>query len=65
MVVKENMSVCIQTLQHIRSDNIGSAEADKCLIILARLISAGIYDNIGSAKIYLYTIRWSGPIILI
>jgi hypothetical protein len=45
-----------QTLQHIGSDNIGSAENDKCPILSARLISAEIYDKIGLAKKYLFTI---------
>ena len=35
-----------QTLQHIRSDNIGSADFDKCPILLARLISVEISNNI-------------------
>ena len=40
----------IHTFQHIQSDNIGSAENDKCPILSARLISAEIPDNIGSAE---------------
>ena len=37
-------------------NNIGSADFDKCPILLAWLISAEISDNIGWAEIYLYTI---------
>ena len=44
------------TFQRIWSDNIGSAEIDKCPILSDRLISAEISDNIGWAEIYLYSI---------
>jgi hypothetical protein len=64
-VAPETIFYTSQTLQHIRSDNIGSAESDKCPIISVRLISAEIYDNIGSARIYIYTIGWGGPMIFI
>ena len=46
----------LHTFQHIGSDNIGSAENDKCPILSAWLISAEISNNIGLAEKYLFTI---------
>ena len=53
------------TFQHICYDNIGSAENDKCAILSAQLILAKIYDKIGLAEIYLFTIGSVGHQIII
>ena len=49
------------TFQHIGSDNISSADFDKCPILSAWLISAEIHNIIGLAKIYLFMIILCGP----